>query len=413
MNEQFQKTGPASNESRSRPKNKKLIMILAVTALLILLLVCSAVSVYLLVFRGRNTGNDSNSTDSNTSTSAQIDCEQVYDDWVEANGEDFKSCIQDLSFETCEKPEGFDDSYFGDTKILLVLDASGSMGGKVDGVYKINAAKKALIDFLEVIPEKVELALWIYGEKGGAQSGAGCTDTSLAVDFTTDKNKLKNRINSIKVKEVIASNGWTPIGLTLDKIAKKYGKLDSEDNDFIVYLVSDGEESCGGSPVKEAKELASTGLKPIINVIGFDVNNVASKQLKDISIAGNGDYFSPKTAEELSSIFDNEEEKIRAFDEYKRCMLNAEIGASWDVSNVVTDETFCLVGKLTSERFSSALADVPDDCREDFQERYRTRDQLMSDFIDNIRAGRFEDRENYSEQIKQQIEDVEEEFFSE
>ena len=46
---------------------------------------------------------------------------------------------------------------------ILVLDASGSMWGQIDGVNKIVIAREVISDLLTRIPETMELGLTMYG----------------------------------------------------------------------------------------------------------------------------------------------------------------------------------------------------------------------------------------------------------
>ena len=78
----------------------------------------------------------------------------------------------------------------------------------------------------------------------------------------------------------------------------------------IVYVVSDGEETCGGDPVKEAKELHNSDMKAIINVIGFDVSNAEQRALKEVAREGGGSYKSASSAKELEDQLQKERRQL-------------------------------------------------------------------------------------------------------
>ena len=62
-------------------------------------------------------------------------------------------------------------------KTIVVLDASGSMWGQIDGKTKIEIARETLASVLTSVPATTELGLMVYGhrEKGS------CADIELAV----------------------------------------------------------------------------------------------------------------------------------------------------------------------------------------------------------------------------------------
>jgi len=75
------------------------------------------------------------------------------------------------------------------------------------------------------------------------------------------------------------------------KAAEKDLKEQSGDNtESIDYIISDGEETCGGDPVKAASQLYESGIATAVNIIGFDVGNQAQQQFIEVVEAG-GDEF--------------------------------------------------------------------------------------------------------------------------
>src|SRR5690606_22616273 len=53
--------------------------------------------------------------------------------------------------------------------VEILLDASGSMAGRVSGGVKMDLAKEAIRDFVSKLPEGVQVALRVYGHKGSNQ----------------------------------------------------------------------------------------------------------------------------------------------------------------------------------------------------------------------------------------------------
>ena len=179
------------------------------------------------------------------------------------------------------------------TKLLLMLDASGSMNGKdASGLSKIKAAQKALTSVVNTLPAESQVGLRVYGAtvQGGRPTPQACADTQLVHPIgPLDRPGLAAAINGFKAK------GETPIAGSL-KAAM--GDLGAEGKRNIV-LVSDGEESCVPDPCPVVKELVKQGIDLQIDTVGFAVDAKARKQLQCIAAAGNGSYYDAKDAGQL------------------------------------------------------------------------------------------------------------------
>jgi len=84
----------------------------------------------------------------------------------------------------------------------------------------------------------------------------------------------------------------------------------------VVYLISDGEETCGGDPVVEAKALVELGTRTIVNTIGFDADAETRAQLEAISEAGEGQFHPADNAKSLRKLLNeiaDAEGKIHRF----------------------------------------------------------------------------------------------------
>lgn len=74
-----------------------------------------------------------------------------------------------------------------------------------------------------------------------------------------------------------------------------------DNTENIVYVVSDGVETCDGNPVEEAGKLADSDLNAKVHIIGFDVDDEGQEQLKAAAEAGNGKYFTVNSKVELEN----------------------------------------------------------------------------------------------------------------
>lgn len=97
--------------------------------------------------------------------------------------------------------------------------------------------------------------------------------------------------------------GWTPLAASLIKAQEDLAPFKGENNRNIVYVVSDGIETCGGDPIAAANSLKESGVAPIVHVIGFDLNEKDQKQLQEIAKAAGGTYTNVKNQDQLQNEF--------------------------------------------------------------------------------------------------------------
>ena len=89
--------------------------------------------------------------------------------------------------------------------VEMVVDASNSMWGQLDGTPKISIAKQILDEALDALPDDLRLALRVYGHQHPRELH-NCTDSELLVPMGAD--------NRSGVREAIASfrpRGQTPL----------------------------------------------------------------------------------------------------------------------------------------------------------------------------------------------------------
>jgi Ca-activated chloride channel homolog len=172
-------------------------------------------------------------------------------------------------------------------RTVLVLDASGSMWGRIQGKPKIEIAKEVLTDLVNDLPEKSYAGLVAYGHR----SKGDCRDVEELVPL----QPLNRKLLVAKIK-AISPKGKTPITLSIRKTAEK---LKGVEEDTTIILVSDGKETCEGDPCALVKELKAAGIRFTMYVIGFDVTEEEKAQLECMARAGDGQYFTAKTAQEF------------------------------------------------------------------------------------------------------------------
>ena len=171
--------------------------------------------------------------------------------------------------------------------MVFILDASGSMWGRIDDVAKIEIAKQVMTGIIQNLSTESNVGLVAYGHRRKGD----CTDVEeLAPIAPLQKDLLIEKISNIKPK------GMTPITFSIKTTAQK---LKSAEQETTIILVSDGQETCNADPCALVRQLKESGLKFVMHVIGFDVTDAERVQLECVARAGGGAYYTAKNAEEF------------------------------------------------------------------------------------------------------------------
>ena len=181
-------------------------------------------------------------------------------------------------------------------RLVLVLDSSGSMKESTGGGTRIEAAKDALTQVVDRLPEQAEVGIRVFGAtvENRTQPGA-CRDTQNVVPVgPLDRGALKKAVAGYK------PYGETPIGSALLGAAKDLGAASPGQRRTIV-LLSDGEPNCTPDPCAVARRLTAQGIDLRINVVGLNVGDKARRALQCIAKAGKGTYVDAGDADELAA----------------------------------------------------------------------------------------------------------------
>jgi Ca-activated chloride channel family protein len=174
-------------------------------------------------------------------------------------------------------------------KTVLVLDASGSMWGQIEGEAKITIAQRVIGDLLDSLPPETQLGLSAYGHR----VKGSCTDIEMLVPAGPDtRGAIREAVNAIKPK------GKTPLSSAVIEAAKA---LKYEEDAATVILVSDGRETCDLDPCEVARQLEETGVGFTAHVIGFDITDADDRaQLQCLADGTGGRFLTASNAQELS-----------------------------------------------------------------------------------------------------------------
>lgn len=201
------------------------------------------------------------------------------------------------------------------TRILFVLDASGSMYANMDSETRIVIAKRLLtrlVDSLQDMSE-IELALRVYGHQS-PKTARDCKDTKLEVEFRSKNHTLiKEKIKDIRPK------GTTLIAYSLEQAAYDFPKQTGVRN--VIILITDGLEECEGDPCAVSGALQKQGiiLRPFI--IGLGLNEEFKAQFECV-----GRFFEAETESDfkdvlnvvISQAINNTTAQVNLLDKYGR-----------------------------------------------------------------------------------------------
>lgn len=153
------------------------------------------------------------------------------------------------------------------TRILFLVDASGSMKESIEGRTKFDMAKELLYkstDSISKIAGKVEVGMRLFGHQS-PRSEHNCKDSKLEVNFTRNAAPLIQY-----ALDQATPQGWSPIAYSMEQAALDFG--DDANSLNAIILITDGIESCDGDPCKISKLFTEKriSLKPYI--IGIGVN---------------------------------------------------------------------------------------------------------------------------------------------
>ena len=184
-----------------------------------------------------------------------------------------------------------DDEDDGEAKshLLFIFDSSKSMNDLIDGKEtKLEAAKKALSDFVAILPADLSVGLEVYGHMETQE----CDDIEMIVPVgKLDVDEMQQKINSLQ------AFGQTPVAAALEKAAAAMTSLKGEKT---IVLISDGVDTCDGDPVRAAERIREEmGIDVNIQVAGLGVDESAKEQLKETASAGGGNYYAADNAQQL------------------------------------------------------------------------------------------------------------------
>lgn len=167
---------------------------------------------------------------------------------------------------------------FAASKVIIILDASGSMWAQIDGKPKLEIARESLRTVLQSVPGDDEIGFMAYGHR---QKGS-CEDIELIVPPQAGSaSAISAAADSMKFL------GKTPLTAAVKQAAQA---LKYTEEKATVVLITDGLETCGGDPCALGKELEAAGVDFTADVVGFGLTADEGKQIACLAENTGGKY---------------------------------------------------------------------------------------------------------------------------
>jgi Ca-activated chloride channel homolog len=181
-------------------------------------------------------------------------------------------------------------AYAEGQRVILVLDASGSMWGQISGKSKIEIARDVVSKVATSWKPEDELGLVAYGHR---KKGA-CDDIETLVE--PGPLNISSYMQSVMA---LSPKGKTPMTQAVRQAAEA---LKFTEKQATVILVSDGIETCDPNPCAVAEELERLGIGLTVHTVGFGLDDKgAVDQLKCLAEKTGGIAVLAEDAKELET----------------------------------------------------------------------------------------------------------------
>jgi Ca-activated chloride channel family protein len=149
---------------------------------------------------------------------------------------------------------------------MIVFDASGSMSGNGWGYGSETAGVVSRIDKVRATLAKILPGVTRFRRVGLISYGPGVwNQCNVKLNLAPTENAAAPILAAI---HALSPAGKTPLTAAVAKAAEV---LDYRNKPGLIVLVTDGEETCGGSPCALGKELATEAVDLTVHIIGLRV----------------------------------------------------------------------------------------------------------------------------------------------
>lgn len=207
-------------------------------------------------------------------------------------------------------------------RVMMVLDASGSMWGQIGGVNKIVIARTVVRDLLKDWDPELELGLMAYGHRRKGD----CGDIELLHAPSREApGKIAATVDKLNPK------GKTPLSKSVRQAAEALRYVEEPAS---IILVTDGKETCNVDPCALAAELERAGVDLTVHVVGFDIREKDRAGIACMAENTGGIYRDAADAAALKQALGEVVEKAAAPKRNRLVALMVEGAEPWDNGNL-------------------------------------------------------------------------------
>lgn len=169
--------------------------------------------------------------------------------------------------------------------VVLVLDASSSMLGKIGKATKMSVARDVTHELIASWDTRLNVGLTAYGHR----QSKSCDDIEAVVPLGP-----LNPASFDAAVDRLTPKGKTPLARAIRNAADQLGYTQRK---ATIIVITDGIENCGGDPCAVAEELEKKGIEFTAHVVGLgSISAAESKQLACIAEKSGGEYHGAKDA---------------------------------------------------------------------------------------------------------------------
>ncbi|TCS92360.1 VWA domain-containing protein [Hazenella coriacea] len=193
--------------------------------------------------------------------------------------------------------------------VVVLLDASGSMGAELGEKKRMDLAKEGVQQLTSILPPDTSIHIKAYGHRGNNGKDGKAESCSVTENIYSgvlnQPHPLQGSLNQIK------ATGWTPLARAIQESAKEMqnGAPSQVENFIIVF--GDGTESCNGDPLTAAAQTHQSKSLAHIDVVGIDVNTQDSQELRDMANVAGGNFQSVTNEDEMLKVLFEQQKKLQ------------------------------------------------------------------------------------------------------
>lgn len=234
--------------------------------------------------------------------------EQVYQRLLSRYGTDYGKCIANVRLRGPEAVQPARAEKPRLKNVIVAIDSSGSMGLRIGGETKMDAAKQAVVSYLSSLPPDVNVGLVAFGHKGNNHtSGKAISCAGVEVVYPLGQ-AIRAQLET--TTQQFQATGWTPLAAAIRTAGAQFQGR-NQDGLNAVYVVSDGMETCGGDPVGAASELHTQNVNTVVNIIGFRVTSAEQQRLRAVAQAGGGEFYGAQTGSQVQQILEEAQNTVQ------------------------------------------------------------------------------------------------------